>query len=253
VKTALQPAPAFSKFAGTYDAFMDYIDYPGWVRYACDILNLYGIKGKRLLDIACGTGTCAILFAGEGFEVTGLDASPQMLERARGKPEAARLGIKFICRDMREFRIEEKVHAVTSFYDSLNYLLQEEDLKKAFVCAHRALEDGGIFIFDMNTEYALKEIWGNTTTHRREGGVPSVWRNEYDAETGIGTLNLSWAVKENGQTKDYCEIHRERAYSNSGIKALLREAGFREIAVYAHRTFLPPAEVTPRIMVAAVK
>ena len=248
----IAPAQKFSRFARYYDAFMDYIDYPGWVQYIMEILDTYGIKGKKLLDLACGTGTCAVLFAKKGFEVYGIDVSEDMLEQARKKISAMFYNIGFSCQDLRNFKLEKKVDVVTCLYDSMNYLLEEEDVRQAFGSAYNALNNGGAFIFDLNTEYALSVVWGNGVMRRREGGFPSLWRNFYDPETHTGTLHLTWTIKENGSKKEYYETHRERAYPNSRIEEFLKEAGFKEAMIFSHRTFEPPAEISPRVMVVAV-
>lgn len=243
----------FSKFALVYDAFMHYIDYPGWVDYICEILNFYAIPGKKLLDLACGTGKCTILFAQRGFEVLGIDISPEMLARAMNKIETEELNIKFLCDDMRSFRLATPVDIVTCLYDSLNYLLEKKDLEKTFNSVWTALGEKGIFIFDMNTEYALREVWGNKTIRRNESGVKSIWKSEYDSQTHIGTLHLTWFTNENGIKKEHHEIHRETFYSQGELKTLLKNAGFKKVDIYAHCTFQPPIEVTARIMVVAVK
>lgn len=243
----------FSEFAQVYDAFMHYIDYPGWVRYICEILDLYNIKGKKLLDLACGTGTCAILFAKRGFDVIGIDSSSQMLEQAIKKIETEGLNIKLLLQDMRNFKLAGPVNIVTCLYDSLNYLLKAGDLEETYNSVYKVLEEGGIFIFDMNTEYAIQEVWGNKTLYRTEGGIKTVWKSEYDNNTRIVTLHLTWDVNENGKKKKHYEIHKEISYSNDEIKNLLKKSGFKEVVIYNHGTFQPPIEVTTRIMVVALK
>ena len=248
--TEVQP---FSEFAKVYDSFMHYIDYPGWINYICEILNFYEIKGRKLLDLACGTGKCAILFAQRGFEVIGIDLSPDMLAQAINKVETKELNIKYLCQDMRNFKINNPVNIVVCLYDSLNYLLEKKDLEHTFSSVYTALEQGGGFIFDMNTEYAIHKVWGNRTSQRNEGGIKSIWKSEYDPKTCINTLYITWTTKENGMKKKYHEIHRETFYTNDDIENLLKKVGFKEVAVYAHGTFQPPIEVTTRIMVVALK
>jgi ubiquinone/menaquinone biosynthesis C-methylase UbiE len=252
-QTMETPAQSFSEFAAVYDDFMHYIDYSGWVNYICDILDIYKIRGKKLLDLACGTGKCSVLFAKRGFDVTGIDLSQNMLAQALNKTETKILGIKFLCRDMRNFKIDNKVNAAICIYDSLNYLSNKNDLGCTFSNVYEALREGGAFIFDMNTEYALRKVWGTQTMHRNEGGVKSVWKSTYDRKNHTGTLHLTWTTKEKGKKIKHYEIHREISYSNDDIENLLKKAGFREVIIYAHNTFQPPIEVTSRIMVVALK
>lgn len=252
-RASISQTGPFSEFASVYDDFMHYVDYEGWVNYVCEILNFYRIKGIKLLDLACGTGKCAILFAQRGFEVIGIDISNEMLAQALNKIETKKFNIKFLCQDMRNFGLDSKVDIVTCLYDSFNYLLEKDDLEKTFINVNTALDEGGIFVFDMNTKYALEELWGSRTLQRNERGISSVWKSEYDPDTHIGTLHLTWTMKENGRKKKCCEIHRETFYENDEIRNLLKNAGFKEVVIYAHGTFQAPVEVTPRIMVVALK
>jgi len=248
--TASQP---FSNFAKVYDSFMHFVDYEGWAKYVKRILDFYDIKGKKLLDLACGTGKCSVLFAEESFEVTGIDISQSMLDVAKAKQESTQYNIQYFCQDIRKFNVPEKADIAISLYDSLNYILEKNDLQETFFCVYNALGKEGIFIFDMNTEYALKHIWGNGKIRRNEGGVKSVWQNEYDDAARIATLNLTWQVKEDGKKKEYFELHKERAYPNEEILDMLKKAGFSLSVIYAHGTFIQPIEFTARIMVVAIK
>lgn len=250
METVSQP---FSNFARVYDSFMHFVDYEGWTKYVRRLLEFYDIKGKKLLDLACGTGRCSVLFAEEGFEVTGIDISESMLDAAKVKKESTQYNIKYFCRDIRKFEVPERSDIVISIYDSLNYILEKNGLQDTFSCVYNALENEGIFIFDMNTEYALKHIWGTGKIRRNEGGIKTVWENVYDDATKIATLHLTWQVKEDGKKKEYFELHRETSYPNEEILEMLKKAGFSLSVIYAHGSFMPPVEFTPRIMVVAIK
>jgi SAM-dependent methyltransferase len=261
-------AVQFSRFAPYYDRFMHkYVNYKGWANYVLRIFRHYQVKPKVLLDLACGSGIPTMLLAREGYRIYGVDRSETMLDILRGKigdrgsgtnaqhptPDTRSPAVIPILADMREFSLPEPVDAAISLYDSINYLLAIEDVEKTFACAFRQLASGGAFIFDMNTEYSLREIWGSRTMRRNEGGVVSVWKNEFDPATGICTLFLSWFTREDGAKKEHSEIHREKAYKEEEIRSALEKAGFGKVSIYAHPTFQPPFELTPRIMVVALK
>ena len=242
----------FSQFASYYDRFMvKYVDYKSWVEYFERIFKRFGLHPKTILDLACGTGIPTMLLARCGHEVVALDRSPEMLQILDSKKQG--LPIKTIRADIRDFSLPSQVDAAVCLYDSLNYLLVEEDLVCCFSCVRRALVEGGLFAFDMNTVYGLAEFWGTRTTMREAGGVQSVWQNSYDTESRVSTLHLTfWEITKVGPpgTK-FEEIHQERAYYPEEVERCLRQAGFREVYIYQHGAFIAPGPCTTRMMVVA--
>jgi SAM-dependent methyltransferase len=254
----------FSRFASYYDKFMvKYVDYKGWVDYLEKLFRRFSVQPKSVLDVACGTGIPAIILAKRGYRVTGVDRSPEMLailEEKRG-----RLPISTVRADIRGFAVAEQSDAAVSLYDSINYLLVEEDLVRCFACVRRALAEHGLFAFDMNTVYGLAEFWGTRTTMRETGGIQSVWCNTYDAESRVSSLHLTFweaghdrnSSSNSGscpQTPDvqkFEELHQERAYFPEEVERSLRRAGFREVYFYQHGSFIAPGPYTTRMMVVA--
>ncbi len=238
----------YSQIYPYYDVLMSFIDYKGWIKYIEKILFRDNVRERLILDLACGTGTCLKIWLDKGYEVIGLDASPGMLEQARQKLNGRG---ELILADMRNFIIEKKVPIVTCLYDSLNYLLTEEDLLSCFRSVFEALKTNGIFIFDMNTLYCLKEHWDNQTITREEDEIYSIWKNEWDEVRKISTLHITLFIdKGNGYIKQ-SEIHQERGYPVETIRSLLEQAGFQNIEIFSHLTFLPVLETTSRIMIKA--
>ncbi len=244
----------FSQFARYYDQFMsEYVDYPGWVNYIRKIFRHFRVAPRTILDVACGTGIPTIILAQEGYRVIGIDRSPEMLTVLLSKKDD--LPIEVIRADIREFRLSEPVDAAISLYDSINYLLTEEDLYRCFVCVHRALTPGGIFAFDMNTIYGLAHSWGTRTVKRETSGITSIWQNRFDPETQISTLHLTfWEKLPDGSLGEkFEEIHQERGYTPEEVSRVLTKAGFAESHFYHHGGFLPVGPFTTRMMVVAKK
>lgn len=242
---------AFTKIPPYYDTLMTEINYKRWVAYILDIFDRFNISPKKILDLACGTGTCCLLFAKSGFDVMGVDSSKGMLDVAKSKTK--RFNIKFSCQDMANFSLSQKVDVVTCLFDSPNYLLEEEELSNAYKCAYDVLNDGGFFIFDMNTEYGLSTCWGNKVYVKENKNVLSIWRNSFDTKSHIARLDLTLFIKKNGYYERLDETHFEKAYQNSKIEDLLYSTHFKEIHVYRHLSFEKPSYYTPRIMAAAKK
>jgi|UniRef100_A0A7C6EBP4 predicted TPR repeat methyltransferase len=243
-----QPVEPFTDFAPYYDSFMlKCVDYEGWVKYIEKIFKQFKFKPKTILDLACGTGIPTILLAKRGYQMIGVDRAKAMLEILKKKSKGYNI-ITYEA-DIRDFTLPEPADACICLYDSINYLLTEEDLEQCFKCVRRGVKKGGLFIFDMNTIYGLKVFWGNRESVREAGNVNSVWHNTYDETTAISTLYLTCQVKDENRT--FLEIHKERAYDLPLIQKLLFDCGFSLVNFYHHGTFIPPTPFSVRVMVVA--
>jgi ubiquinone/menaquinone biosynthesis C-methylase UbiE len=241
--------PQFEGFAQYYDKFMfKLVNYPAWVDYIIKIFNECNLQAQTLIDVACGTGIPSLLFAQKGYRIIGVDNSQPMLEKFKNKIEHTNYDIQLVHADIRNFTLPEKVDAAVSLYDSINYLLNREDLCSCFSCVFENLKPNGIFAFDMNTIYCLESFWGTRDTPRRVNDTYSIWSNSYDLEKRISTLKLT-VFTDDGHS--FVELHKERGYTEAEIKTALESIGFTNIKFYSHLTFSPPTEKTLRIMVIA--
>ncbi len=248
----MEPAP-YSQIAPVYDPLMSEVDYRGWTFYITEILTKNDIgPPARVLDLACGTGTATLMMAGTGFDMIGLDLSEEMLAVARAKAEAKRVEIEWQQGDMRRFELDESVDAVVCLFDSINYLTEESELLDCFACVRKALRPGGMFLFDMNTIYALSINWGNGTKVRQDGEVHSIWRSRYQPCDRTAVMELTvFQPDGNGGYRKRREVHVERGYEPDEIESLLSQAGLSDIKFYRHGTFDPPEAETNRIMITA--
>lgn len=249
-------SPPFSAIAPYYDILMMDIQYAEWVKYIATLCPDYAERKLKILDIACGTGVCPVLFKKAGHDVVSLDSSPQMLEEARRRFAKENMDIEVLQADMSDFSIEDKVDLVTCLFDSVNYLLKKDELECCFRCVADSLKESGLFIFDMNTEFGLSTLWGNRTLVKEEGPVLSIWRNSWDPRRKLATLDLTLFVCENDKSDEYRridEVHVEGGYPTKLVAGMLRRAGLTNVAVYKHLTTEKPTRATGRIMVKAGK
>lgn len=265
---------AYSSFARVYDLFMDNVPYDEWCGYIKELLQEYGIREGLVLDLGCGTGKLTRLLAKAGYDMIGVDNSEEMLEVAREaedtcdtddicdvEEEAAGNGnlednacnrILYLLQDMRSFELYGTVRAVVSICDSMNYILEEDDLREVFRLVNNYLDPAGIFIFDLNTLYKYQVLLGETTIseNREEGSF--IWDNYYDEETGINEYDLTLFIREDGELyRKYEETHYQRAYELETIKRLLAEAGMEFVAAYDAFTRETVREDSERIYVLA--
>lgn len=242
---------AYTGFAEVYDLFMDNIPYDEWGAYLKGLLHEYGIDDGLVLDLGCGTGTMTEILAEAGYDMIGIDLSEEMLESAMEKREQSGHDILYLCQDMREFELFGTVRAIVSICDSMNYILEEEELLGIFTSAARNyLDYGGVFIFDLNTEYKYREILGEQTIaeNREEGSF--IWENYYDEEQMINEYNLTLFIREESDYyRKYEECHYQRAYTLETIEELVKRSGLRLLHIYDAFTHEPAREDSERVYV----
>ena len=258
--------------------FQDYApfyDGSGQIRFAVlmgqylgEVLERHPVAGQRALDLACGTGTLALILADAGWDVVGLDSSQAMLALARAKAAGADMtgALTFVYGDMRDPNAKCKIQnakrsadhsafcilhsafdLVTCTYDSLNYLLDEDDLARCFDGVARALRPGGLFFADMNTRRFLAYDWGLYEVIERPGFV-QVTQSHFDPATDCSTMVLSGFAgdDERGYLR-FDEVHVERAYDPGVVARRLAAAGLVVEAAYDCFTFQPAHERSQRI------
>ena len=258
---------AYSSFAQVYDLFMDNVPYEEWSAYLIELLHEYGIKDGLVLDLGCGTGKMTRLLKEAGYDMIGVDNSWDMLEIARERSSLEDMGDKegllaescgtdseilYLLQDMREFELFGTVRAIVSICDSLNYILEEDDLLKVFRLVNNYLDPGGIFVFDLNTVYKYKELLGETTIseNREEGSF--IWDNFFDEEENINEYDLTLFIREEGDLyRKYEEVHFQRAYELKEIKRFLAEAGMEFLAAYDAFSRNPVRKDSERIYIIA--
>ncbi len=224
---------AYSVFAQVYDDFMEDVPYEQWADFLIGYLADKGVRDGLVLDLGCGSGEIlSLLKEHGGFDMIGLDSSEEMLRIARDKePDAL-----YLCQDMREFELYGTVNAIVSVCDSINYIIEKDELLGLFKLANNYLEAGGYFIFDLNTVYKYKyELADNTFAEDREDKA-FIWDNFFDEESGINEYLLTLFIGKDGVFRRYQEIHYERAYRLKEIAELLEAAGMEFVEAFAGYT-----------------
>jgi SAM-dependent methyltransferase len=224
-------ADEYDAFAPFYDAFTADSDYDKWTGYVLDLAGRLGLRGKTLLDLACGTGKSFLPFLERGFDVTGCDASPAMLaEAARKAPD-----VTLIEADMRELESVGRFDLVTCFDDSLNYLLDERDLARALTSVALNLRPAGLALFDLNTLLAYRTIFARDRVAVRHGTL-FAWSGETDSDAGPGCRAAAqidiFAPSGDGLYARARSRHVQRHYPAERVTALMAGAGLECLGVH---------------------
>ncbi len=222
---------AYTSFAQVYDLFMDNVPYEEWCTFLCKLLKEHHIMDGPVLDLGCGTGKMTRLMSEHGYDMTGVDQSPEMLQIAA--MQQTDVPILYLLQDMQELELDGCVCAVYSVCDCVNYVLEEQELLSAFSRVYESLEEGGIFVFDVNTSYKYTQLLAeNTFAESREEGS-FIWDNYYDAQEKINEYDLTLFIPEEyGLYRRYAETHYQRNYEIRTLQELLKQAGFGNAEIY---------------------
>lgn len=243
----------YSDFAFVYDSLMCEVDYSARAEYIYSLFEKHGKAPTLLLDLACGTGGFSTQMAQKGAEVIGVDMSEEMLSVARENAAELSLDILFLCQKAEELDLYGTVDGAICCLDSLNHITDIQSLKLAINRVSLFLEQGSLFIFDVNTPYKHREVLGNNTFVIEQENVFCVWQNELRACGRVTDISLDFFVEQDGVYERFSEDFSERAYSETELRAILEEAGFTVCAVYDDMTEQPLKDTSERAIFVAKK
>lgn len=243
---------AYENLAYSYDRLTNDVDYKAIVAFYKEILLKEKVFPRTAVDLACGTGSVTRLLALEGLDVTAVDMSEDMLCVASDKCSDLINKPTFVCQELQKLTLPRGVDLAVSALDSIDYITDPEDCRKAMKRIYRCLNPGGIFIFDVNTPEKLRAMDGQVFLDE-DDDVYCVWRGEFDAHTNICSYGMDLFQRQGDVWYRSFEEHREYAYTESQLKEYLREAGFTDICAYGDRSFSAPKPGEQRIYFKARK
>ena len=246
---------SYEFLAGCYDRFTYDVDYAAWADYIEKHFRRRGLPGKTVLDLACGTGSLTRELALRGYEMIGVDLSPEMLaEAAEKNRDVGEVPPMFLCQPMEKLDLYGTIDACVCCLDSVNYVTDPKQLQRAFARVHLFLMPGGLFLFDMNTPEKLEGLDGQVFLDETEDAY-CVWRAEYSRRSKICSyfMDIFQLDPETGQWERGEELHRERAYTISELTGYLEQAGFRNIQVFGDLKLRRPKPGEGRVFFVARK
>ncbi len=283
---------AYDALAYVYDELMDDIPYTEWCDVLDKMIQKYGISkpvghdsgpglfdelnydeikqgaGRELseeqlleseknlvVDLGCGTGTLTGLMYRRGYDMIGIDVSDAMLDIAQKKRDDKGYDILYINQDMRDLDLYSTVGTVYSVCDSINYLLNDEDVLRTFELVKKFLHPGGLFMFDFNTVYKYEYVIADSTIAENREDCAFIWENFYDPEERINEYDLSIFMEQDepGLFRRYVETHYQKGYTLGEMHAFLARAGLKVVLVRDSDTREEPDDESQRIFIVAVK
>jgi SAM-dependent methyltransferase len=225
---------AFQAMAPVYDDFTAHYDYEGWLSDLLKILERRGLTGRRLLDVACGTGKSFLPMLPRGWQVTGCDIAPAMVALAE---EKAGDSVELSVADMRRLPRLGEFDLVWALDDAINYLLSVNELDEALCGMRDNLASGGLLLFDVNELLVYRTFYAETSV-LEQGGRRFTWRGLTPADVAAGSLCESrlevQGATDDGVDQGEASIHRQRHFPEAEILAALERAGLECLDVYGH-------------------
>lgn len=227
----------FGNYARYYDLLYRDKDYDGEAQFVGQLLQS-APETKTVLELGCGTGTHAILLAKAGYQVHGIDLSPQMLQRATERlsclPTELVSRLKFSQGDIRTIRLEQQFDTVLSLFHVMSYQTTNEDLLAALATAKSHLKPGGILIFDCWYGPAVLSDRPIVRIKRLEDEEISVVRiaqpTMYPNENLVD-VNYQVFIKQKstGSVEELQETHRMRYLFKPEVSLLFSQSGFEYV------------------------
>jgi SAM-dependent methyltransferase len=229
--TAAPPTDGYAELAPFYDAFTAASDYEAWTSHVLPVAKAHGLTGTKVLDVACGTGKSLLPFLSHGYEATGCDVSPAMLAEASRKAPAT----SFVQADMRALPRLGAFDLVTCFDDSLNHVLEEDELGSALRSIAANLAAGGLLLFDLNTLLAYRTTFAIQSVVERPEAI-FVCRGESSADATPGcraAVGVDVFVPRDEALYERLTVRLEqRHYPPHRVTALLLASGLECVAIH---------------------
>lgn len=219
---------AYSVLSRYYENLAEDDGYEEWEKRVLKLAEKYA-KGKKCADLACGSGYFTRVLKKAGFDVFGCDISSEMLTEAEKKSAKENLYIEYRKQDLTAFKNLEKLDLVTVINDGFNYL-DGEKLKRALKAISKNLKHGGALIFDVSSEYKIKNILADNVFAEDLDDLTLLWFNEL-TESKL-TMSLTFFIKDGEKYVRKDETHVQYAHSVEFIESALKEACLTPVEIF---------------------
>lgn len=217
-------ADVYDALAPAYDVLTGSYPHDRWLARLEQLAVQNGLTGRRVLDVACGTGASFLPLLARGYDVTACDISEAMLERARGKAPHAHIHRA----DMRQLGVLGAFDLITCLDDALNYLTDEDEFEAALRGFAQNLAPGGVAIWDLNTIVQYRGQFARDQVIARSdlfiGWSAQAAANAIDPGALV-EIAIDVFALEGDHWRRSTGIHRQRHWSRATVERLANQAG----------------------------
>jgi SAM-dependent methyltransferase len=196
------------------------------------VLALSGCSRGKVLDLCCGPGRHAVEFARHGLEVTGVDGSRFLLDRARERARSAGVSVEWVQEDMRRFRHPAKFDLACSIFTSFGYFADETDDLRVLQNVRDSLRNGGAFVIDVISKERLARNWKDSLMTEYADGALLFQRPRVREDWN--RLENEWILVKDGRSRSFRFEHT--IYSGRELKDRLLGCGFQRVQLYGDLT-----------------
>lgn len=238
---------SYTAFAGIYDRMIaEDVDYGKICDFIENVFAERDIAPELIADIACGTGGVTIPLAERGYDMIGIDRSDAMLDVARRKDRGN--GVLFINQPIERLDLYGTVGAAVCMTDGFNYVLSDktllEALKRFRTCF---LDKGGVLIFDVRSDFCLRNTHADKTFVYDSDDIFYVWENKYLEKKHLCEMTVNFFKKSKNGYRRITETQIQRGRSEEELRTILERAGFVNITCYSDTAFSPTEKSSERL------
>lgn len=237
---------SYSEFATVYDELMTEIPYDRYVELIELVTN--GISGKKILDIGCGTGLLSVKLAKMGGDVTGVDLSPDMLRIASERAASLNIPMTFVNQSMQQLEGLTNFDAAIIAIDSLNYVVNHQEVIQTLQNVYDALKVGGVLLFDVHSTFKTDVIFMESPFTFDNERISYIWETEEGDEPHSVYSELAFFVRNgDGLYKRFDEVHYQRTFPVHAYVEMLQNIGFSIERIFADWEDEAPHDESERI------
>ena len=222
---------SYSALGGKFEYLNSDCDYEKWSQYLIRTLN--GLNaGACGADVGCGNGYFTRALYKAGRDVCGVDISPEMLTKARELASSEGVRAEFLLGDITKLKLIKKVDFIVAINDCLNYVPPER-LAAAFSRVRANLKKGGAFVFDVSSEYKLKNVLADNLFAEDLDEITYLWFNKFDGEKVVMDITVFTSAGD-GLFKRQDERRIQYVHRTEDVKAALASCGFEVLRIEGH-------------------
>jgi SAM-dependent methyltransferase len=228
----LSAEATYEAMAPAYDAFTAHYDEELWLGNLLPRLERHQLRKGRLLDVGCGTGKSFLPMLARGWDVTACDISSSMLDIARSKVGE---DVKMSVADMRQLPHFGEFELVWALDDTVNYLLNGEELEAGLIGMRANLLNDGLMMFDLHTLLTYRTFFAERHVVER-AGMRMIWTGQATPDVQAGSIcEARFEVEGEGEGDEVeAHLHSQRHFPEAEVLAALERVGLECLEVFGH-------------------